>query len=275
MHKFKKYLKKIKIIDLVLIVAGLFVIGYLLFSFKRTKQSIYVELTFSRNSWTSELVPPESWQLAEIKKGSVVYNTMGKNIANVIEVEKTPWGGGVRSFIDVVLKVDAILDPRTHKYLLNGKPLLIGDNFTFELKNTLFEGEIKNIYLHEEDKYKEYQQVKAEVTVLYREYEAWHAESLRDFTFSDSEGNTLVKTKDIKITPAEIAVSTDDGLLRQTHHPFKKDILIILSLDGVLCLDGICNFQNQNLLIGSEFWIDSGFVYMGGGSIQDVKIIYE
>lgn len=271
----KKYLNKIKIIDLALLILGVLVVGYFLFSFRRSKETVYLELTFPRTEWNENLVPPEWWQLTEIENGALVYDGMGRNIAQIIKVDKIPWQGGLRTYVDVVLEIEAIFDPRTHKYLLNGQPLLIGNNFSFELENTFFEGKIKNIYLTEEDRYKNIDLAKAEVKVLYREYEAWHAESLRDFILRDDDGQVLVEVEEIKISPAELAVRTDAGSLRKAQHPFKKDVLVTFKLNQVLCIDDICHFKNQGLLIGSGFWLDSGVDFLGGGSIQEVDIIYE
>lgn len=269
----RQKLKKIRKTDYLLLLLLIPLIVFAVFYFRREKTYVYVDLTFNRKYSQGFPVPPEYWQVNNIQVGDNAYNSIGDNIASVIDVEKTLSDGGLRTNIELQLKLRAVYDTRTKEYVLDGKPLVIGNSLTIYLGSSQFDGIVKNVYLKPEDRYKGYRQAKATLKVMYREIESWQAESLKNFEVRNSKNQTIVKVLSVEIQPAEILTQTSQGQALKAQHPFKKDATIILELPQVLCSGSGCLYDTYKPFdVGSTFWADNGKAFIGGASIMDVQI---
>jgi len=275
-NKIKK--KQFTLIDYSIAVFIIFSLSFLAYFWLVKKPaSIFIDLTFQRNQYEDFPTPPEFWQVDSIKSGDIAYNSLGRKIAQVVEVEKSNWGGGRRKNIIITLQLKATFNRKTKKYTLDDNPLLIGRDLAFNLGDTEFTGQIINLYQDQNDRFSQFQKAKAEVKVIYREYEPWHAENIRDFQVINSQNEAILTTKSVVIEPAEIIVETAAGSLVRRRHPTKKDITVTFELPQILCRENICFYKNfETFLIGGEFWADSGKTFIGPrSSIMDVKIIYD
>lgn len=269
----KKQLKRMKTTDYLLLLLLIPVIVFALFYFRREKQYVFIDLTYTRTNWNNYLEPPEYWEVDDIQIGDSVYNGLGEEIATITDIEKNIWAGGTRNSVELQLRMTAIFDTRTQKYVVDGKPLLIGDKLSVDLGNNKFDGEIKNIYINESERYTGYTKARALLKVKYRMIEAWHAEALTDFIQTNSKGDVVVRVLSTTILPAEVMVPTDDGRAVKANHPFMKDVEMEVELPRVLCREEACFYNNYGtFMIGSGFWADSGRVNIANASVVDVQI---
>lgn len=266
--------KKIVIIDGLFILMIILISMYSLQRFSRKHAVVYVDMTYKRQDWNDIPFPPEYWTLQAINKNDVSYNSLGQQVARVVDVEKSAYDGGRRLFINLVLEFDAIYNSATQTYIYDGNPLLIGKELTLQFGETSFTGIISNIYENIDNRFDNYDKADAEISVYYRNLEPWHAESLRDFHVSDSNGKTLLTTKAIQIKLAEKIVATEWGDVLLRHDPTKRDVVITFILPDVLCKENQCYFNMyQTFAIGQEFSAYSDKTFVKGGSITSVKIV--
>lgn len=273
--KFIPLRKKIKTIDYVFFIIFVFIILFLLSYFSRKRTFVYVDLTYKRQEWNDISLPPEYWEVNSLNIGDIGYNSLGKKVISIENIEKNIWGGGQRMYIEMTVKLDAIYNSATHTYVFDGNPLLIGKNFTVQVDQSEFTGIISNIYKDKKDRYKKYKKADAIITVHYRDYDPWHAEALRNFTVKNSNGDTILKTKELTIKPAEKVVVTDNGTVLLKNDPIKKDMIATFELPNVICDENICYYNHYTtFMIGDQFWADSGVTYIRGGSVMTSEINY-
>jgi hypothetical protein len=283
--KYKYFAKKLRMVDLIFVMILVVASVFSLFFFNRKKEYIYVDITDKREGWQPYPIPAEIWQINNINIGDKVYNSLGTNIAEVTDIEKTYWGAA-RSNSVITLKMQVLYNTNAKTYTYEGNPLLINQDISINIGKTKFTGKVLNVYTSPERRYAKYKKAVAEITVKYRNYENWHAEAIRNFTVKNSKGEVILSTKNIQIEPAEIVVSTNNGEVLRRFSPLKKDVIITFVLNRVLCDEDTCFFNYfQPLKIGVEFWANSDLTFVGPadsgdstntshGSIMNLKINY-
>lgn len=275
MHKkIKRIFHNLKITDYLFFLVVLASLFYAAFSFNKKETEVFIELTFNRNDWSKESIPPENWRVNDIKTGDVVYTSLGKKVAVVEEVNRQVWQGGVRESIYLIIKIKTLFDKKSQKYLYNGAPLLLGEKLSLDIGNTKFEGQIMNIFSSKENRYQNFESKTAKVKILCSEYQPWHANLLRNFEVIQPDGKLLLKVTSSDVRPAELIIPTDDGRLVKAIHPVKKDVILDLYLPEVMCSDQGCFYNHtQPLLVGYELWADSGETWFGhNSSIIEVEV---
>lgn len=274
------YVQKIRnyltIRDYIFILIGLAVILFAVFYFRREKAYVYVDLTFERSGYNLSPVPPEYWEVMNVEVGDVVYNSLGNKIAVVTDVEKNIWGGGLRRYVELQIKIEAVYDSRTKKYVIDGKPILISNSFTVDLGNSKYNGIVRAVYSDPEDRYSGYRKASAKIVVKFRDIDLWVAENLKNFEQRNSKGETVAKVIDVKTSPAEMPVETASGQIVKGYSPITKDAVITLELPKVLCDEFACfNTYYNTIAVGDSFWADSGSGKISGASIMQSEIFFE
>lgn len=240
----------------------------------RETTPIFLVLTYQREFERGFPVPPEYWSVNKINPGDVSYNSLGKKIAEVIEVTKSYWGAN-RENLSVLVKVETIFNGKTGEFILDGKPLLIGGELSLTLGKTQFNGIITDLFKDEQDRFKGYRKAKAIVKLHGRFYEPWQAEALRNFKVVNSSGETTVRLKSVVIEPAEYIFTTDSGTPLRLRDPIKKDMTMTIELTDVLCAEQTCYFEETKpLKIGHDLWITSDKTVLPGANIMDFQIEY-
>lgn len=268
-----KALSSITLIDFMIGILGLLFVGFLLFHFRRKRSFVYVDLTFQRQDWNTDSFPPEYWEVNKLHIGQTGYNSAGKEMILIEEIEKNIWDGGRRMYIEIAVRLDAVYNTTTKTYVYDGNPLLVGKELSLNFDNTAFTGIISNVYENQNQRFADYQLADAEIKVRYRNYDPWHAEAIRDFTVKNSKDEVVLNTKSVEISPAKKVVVTDIGEVLLRWNPIKKDVVATFELPNVLCINNICYYNHyQTFMIGEEFWADSGNTYVRGGSVMSVKI---
>lgn len=273
----KKRLSNFNLIDyifgLILVAIGLVVV----FKFFKKTDYILVDLTNLRSDYTQEIQPEEYWQTGNIKEGDKVYNSFGKEIAQVVRIERRIWSSGRRLDTEMIIKMLTVYDDRQKTFVIDGNPVVVGEKLKLNFGTKSFEGLVKNIYKSEADRFAGYKKAKAEVRVRFRDYEKEHIERLKQFQVTDLTGKVLIKVKELKVYPADIYIQTSSGLKIYTGNDVSKvNAEATIELPDVLCQDEICYYNYyQTFAVGAQFWADNGDTFFGGNTIIiDRKVTY-
>ncbi len=165
------------------------------------------------------------------------------------------------------------MDPRTHQYTYGDIPVLVGGKLTLTTEKTTFDGLIVNVYATAADRYKHVSVKSGTVIINVRWLEEWQAESLRNFTETDSNGTVLARATDIVITPSEIDVQTDRGIIYKGYSTQYKNVRLTLKVNNILCSDETCYINGLvPLKIGAVFSAQSHNAFIDSGSIVDFTL---
>lgn len=276
----KKRITNFNPIDYVLFLLVLVVGIFLITKFLKKTEFVYVDLIGLKNSYSGEIEAPELWGVENIKKGDRIYNNYGNNTAVIDEVERYTWRNGRQADTNLTVKLLATFDNKQNVYLFGGSPMRIGGNLEIDLGNYKFTGIIRNVYKNKEDRFLGYRNAKAIVWVRMRGYEKEHLERLKNFIEKDSDGKEIVKVIEIKISPSELYVATNNGLdlYLGKGSTTLVDAVVKVELNDVKCKsDEICFYNGrQTFSIGSLFSADNGDTWFGPNNVViDRKILYE
>jgi len=270
----KEIIKQINRVNVSIVLLILIGIGYGFRLALLPASPIYVILTYQRTFEREFPIPPEYWSINKISVGDISYNSLGKKIAEVVEIKKSYWGAN-RENIRLVVKVNAIRNKNTNEFTLDGKPLLIGNKIAIGFGKTQLNALITDIYQNKSERLGRVKRAKATLVLKGTFYEPWQAEALRDFLVKNSNGDIIAQAKGIYITPAEYSFTTDQGRVLILHDPIKKDLIMTLELYDVLCSDQTCYAEEDKpIKIGQPFWMTSDRVVLPGASIINFKIEY-
>lgn len=240
-------------IDIIIIFIIFVLAGFFAFRFSRHSEFIYIDLTSETQDWQTQPILPSYWKTSAIRVDDLIYSSTGSKVGKVLDVQKVYVNSDKQS-IHLTIQLNVIKDISTQTFTFNGQPLLIGQTFGTVLGKTSFSGTITNIYEHPDDKNKVQQSANAVIKVKYRNLEPWHAESLKEFTVTDSEGKKMIETLNTEIEPAEMITTNSTGDVFKKHSPIGKDVTLTLKLYGLQCASGTCYYLNSiPLKIGSPF----------------------
>lgn len=228
-------------------------IGLIFFS--RKKSVVYVHTVSATQEWQASPFPPFYWISNSIVPGDAAYNTTGKKIAEVVDVDNVDWGGQ-RRYLRLKLKVFGIFDKRTKQYRLNDNPLQIGNKLKLDISSTSYEGMIT--YVGTTIQPPDYQYQHFRVKLKAPEVKPWLAKTYNEsFRVTNSQGKEIFQIIDAVTQPAEIAVPTDQGTLVKSLHPILKDVYITAKI-LVRCQQRICYFnETQPVKVGVTLWMQS------------------
>jgi hypothetical protein len=262
---FKKIKNKINVVNLIITSLSFFVVFSLFVFFNREDSYVYVDLTFSRSDWSTDADPPEFWIVENIEVGDVAYDSLGKVIAEVVEVEKLPHIGKTREWVTLVLKLSTVYDERTKTHILNGQKIAISNDLELTFGQTFFQGEISNVYESLERRFSKYEVKQARLSVWCKNYEFFHAEDLKTLKAFDSKGEQNIGIENFSLKPAFKTTTTINGVLVKSIDPMKTDINLEIIISKVKCLKNACFLYNERspLMVGSKIWLDTGEKWLG------------
>jgi hypothetical protein len=240
----------------------------------RKTTPVYLSLTYQRELEREFPVPPEYLFIDKVRAGDVSYNSLGKQVAQVMEITRNYWGSN-REAYSILLKIEANFNKKTGEFIFDGKPLLVGNKISLPVGKTQLNAVIADFFQDEKDRLRGYKQARATVSLKGRFYEPWQAESLRNFQIFDSQGKIMVDTKKIEIEQAEYSFTTNGGVVLKLRDPIKKDVTIVLEINNILCSGQTCYVnQIQPLKIGHSLWLTSDKTVLPGPNIMDFEIQY-
>lgn len=272
MKNIGRLLSKFSLVHYVVVVIFLCGITAALLLFTRKEESIYIDLTsYPQEGWLDPFPPPFT-ETDSLRIGDAAHNWKGDKTVEITNIEKSEWGGNRKSIL-VTIKLLAVYDPRTHQYTYNDIPIIVGNKFPLNTQKTMFNGQIINVYRSPAERYSTFTQREADVVVSIRLLEPWQAESLRYFEAKNSLGNIIAKTTDIEISPAEVDVPTDKGIIYKGFSTIRKDVLMTLHIKNVYCSDQTCYFNGVlPLKIGLFFWAQSNTAVIDNGKIVEFTL---
>jgi hypothetical protein len=245
-------MKKFNMIDYVIflmILLGVFFLSKTVFV---KTSDVWVEIIDDKNTMTGEIDPVQSWETENIEVGSTIFNDVGGEMANVIEVERVPWRDGSKMKINMTVKMHLVYDSKQRLYLFNANPLRIGDRIYLNFGKNGFWGKVKNIYSNQKDleESKNIKKTKATIKVKLKDYEILVLEAIK----------TIKGVLKVEISPGS--------------ETSKYDAVVTIQLLNVACSLNICYDQNyQPLVVGNSYWMNNGVVgFENETTIIDRKI---
>ena len=240
-------MKKINVIDysifLIIMAAVLFLSKTMLVK----TSDVLIDFVNDSNPTTGEMNSTWPWEAKSINVGTTIYDDVGGELGNIVEVRKTVWKDGSKVRVSMTAKMHLIYDKKQKNYLLNNfGALRIGDRIYLNFRSTSFFGVVKKIYYSQEEFDKSQKQTgfSAVIKVKLKNYET----------------DVLEKIKQM------------DGVLKL--ETTGENSLVTVSLSNVACDADICYDQNyQPLVIGNSYWMNNGVVGFGNETtIVDRKI---
>ena len=273
MNKFSKRLFSLPLIDFIfiIIIVGVFISALVFFT--RTKETIFVDLVPYPQEWLDEALPPMYTIADSINIGDMSYNALGQKAVEITNIDRTE-AKGIRKTMLITARLQVVYDSRTHQYVFNDTPVLIGNKLTINTQKTVFNGQIINVYHSKDDQFQNYEKKEAIVVIKIRKLEQWTADSLRNFESKNSQGDVVAHTTDIYMSPSELDVDTDKGVVYKGYSTIYTDVILTLKLKNVYCSGTTCYFNHyQPLRIGQLFTIQSSSALIDKGDIIDFKIL--
>lgn len=262
----------IPLFGVIIISILIFCATFIFYKVSRKESKVFVDLTYTSPDWSQTPMPPEFTETEALKTNDCAYDSGGRAVACITNVRTAAWTGKSRVF-QITVSLTTYYDPRTKTYVFQSSPMLIGNTLNLEFPHVSFQGKITNVYKNQNDQYRNYEQKKALITILLRSIEPSYAQALKNFDAKDSNGKQIAKTISIEITPAEVEVNTDAGLIYKGYSPIFVDALITLEADSIICMSGTCYFNDTvNLKIGSkDLYVQSDSTFISEGIITDIK----
>ena len=265
-------LSRLRIIDYLVVLCALCAIIVSLLVFTRKQVTIYVDLVSQTQGFAVDPFPPQYVEIENLHVGDSAYNGLGQKTAEITSIEKTDWMGE-RKTILITAKLHVVFDPRTRQYTYNDLPILVGNKFSLTTSTTSLDTKIVNIYASPSERFAHTPLKHAEVTVYIRKIEQWQATALTNFVMTDSNGAVLAQTKSITITPSEIDVPSDKGIIYKGESTILQDVRLTLDLSHVHCADDTCYFHETiPLKVGGKFWAQSNRTFIENGSIVNFTV---
>lgn len=272
-NKFSKRIFSLTLIDFIfiIIIVGIFISALLFFT--RTKETIFVDLIPYPQEWLDETLQPMYTIADSIAIGDASYNSLGQKAVEITNIDKAE-SKGIRKALLITAKLQVVYDSRTHQYVFNDTPILIGNKLSITTQKSVFNGQIINVYHDTNDQFQNYIKKEAVVVIKIRKLEQWTADSLRTFESKNSLGDIIAQAVDYSDSPAEIDVDTDRGIVYKGYSTIFKDVVLTLRLKNVYCSGQTCYFNHyQPLRIGQLFTIQSNTALIDKGDIIDFKIL--
>ncbi len=270
--QFIRKLRSLTVFDYLIGLTAFVLVGCVFMYFSTKTEYTYIELTPQSQEWSVDEPPPVYQETDAIRNGDAVYNSLGQQMAKVVDVATVNFGGTKR-FLKIIIQLKAKYNPRTKIYSFNDTPLLIGNLLSLSLGQVSFRGKILNIYTNPADKNKNYTLRNIIATVLFRQLEPTHAETIKTFEAKNSKGEIVAKTLSADIRPAEMDVQTDKGVVYHGYSTIYKDATLRLLLPNVPCANDTCFFNDTiDLKIGIKyFWIHANTTLLSGGVITNLE----
>jgi len=267
--KVKTFLKKLTLFDYLLILLLIGGVFFYLFLFKREQDTIYVDIFSPSHDWSEDSYPINRWQAEALKKNGKAYDTLGNEIAEIVDVYRIPWEGGGKEYIFATLKLKATYNKNLKVYSFQGSPLLVGNDFSIEMSDAALEGRVINIYKDVDEINSKLKPKEVIITVIYRHQEPVIVEKFSTKTeLYNSAGELMLKIIDFQTNNSKSYEPNWQGQVVQSIHPSNQDVVVKILIPKTTCSEYSC-FYNQNfpLTVGFSFGIDFGDLVVGKDSI--------
>lgn len=244
MKKVWRFLGRLTVIDWLIGLALLFGAIFLILFVSKQEKWVTVEAKIIPEQWWWEVKYPPYWLVDQIKKGDVQYDSLGKKMAEVLEVKSYEWldmrtyeRSGGRKITYLTLRLKAGVEKRQGKLTFNYRPLEIGKPVELSVAKVGLKAVVNFIEGIPDGRVWEEKVIEARVidsSEIFPEtlgVQPWIAEAISvGSQMKDSQGKVIAEVLEKKVTPAQKIVITDNGRAVLTSDPLKKDILLVLRL---------------------------------------------
>lgn len=234
-----KFLRRLTVFDwlaISVVFLGLIFLGQ--FIFKKEKW-VKIEVKVSRPELWGETLPPPYWLADRIKKGDEQYDSLGRKVAEVLDVRTYEWTRGKKIvYLSLNLRVEVDKRKRTLKF--NQRPLEIGEEIDLELGEVGVQGLVTFVEGVPDTRVWEEKIVEVRIIEWFEVFPEtlgtlpWRAEAIKvGDQVKDVQGGVAAEVLDKRVRPAEKIVKTADGRVFVRQDPIKKDVSLVLKLKTV------------------------------------------
>lgn len=260
-----RFIRQLTVLDY-----GLFLIvitGALFFVFFLKRENVFIDVKFKITD--PDVLYMNTRALDEYAVSFVIgdkeFNELGQTIAEIVKVD-TYRTNTDRQVVYLTLRAKANYNPRKKLYSIKGRPVVVGQSFTYTLTKVKFEGIVVDFPgLTTANKTFDKKSVKAQIRDSSREYSDTYgvppyiayAVSVGD-QVKDSQGNVLAKVLQVDVLPAKRTVVTTDNRSLVVNDPELKDVFYTLELSVYEDKDRLFMFDYLPVYIGQVLPLNFG-----------------
>jgi hypothetical protein len=226
---------------------------YYFYNRQRTSTFLYVSVMLTRPQNLSVTAPfnwVPYWLAESIQKGDKDINPLGGVNAEVVEkqaIESSSYG----SIVHLLLRVRAIRD-RSGVYLFRNKPLAVGSSVDLRLVSTQADGYITYIGTQKPSN----NTILLRVGIKARSIESYIADAIKiGNELKDSNGITLAKIIDKKVSPAEVRSDNALGIAQVSYDQTRKDLEVTIELKAERKNNAYYFTQTQKVKVNEWLYI--------------------
>lgn len=239
-EKIRKILRRLTLFDwlaVLVVLAGAVFLS--LFIFKEEKWT-KVEVKINRAEWwMGEGKDPPYWLSDNFSKGEKGYDSLGRKIAEVLDVRSYEWGGNTRT-IYLTLNLKTEVDKRKKILKFDHLPLQVGGPIELSLGKVGTKGLISYIEGVPDTRVKGERIVEARLIEWSPKFQdtwgimPWRADAVKiGDKVVDKNGNVLAEILDKKEKQADRVVPSANGSLRLQSDPLNKDVFLTIKLKTI------------------------------------------
>lgn len=244
-------MKKFNLFDGLVILVLLVVAGsFLWLRLSRKTEWVNVRVVVSNDEWWWEGAPPQWWYADGLSVGQSAYDSFGKKIVEITNIQNFDIGGYRRRvFIDVKLR--GAYDTKRQVYLYNFQPVQVGK----PLDLTVGKNNVRGVVTYIENAPQAYQEKKIEVKIF--GVRPWVASSYtQGLTMKDSLNRPLVSIEDVVVEPsvATLIVETTGGVEKRYAPSLFRDVTLRVRIK-VFQSNGVDYFVDRAAIkVGEHIW---------------------
>jgi hypothetical protein len=245
----KRVIKKMRVLDYVIIGCVIVVIGLFLFlriSRKTQWITVLVKIQSDQLWWESN---PAPWYAQSVLPNQEAYNSFGQKVAVVDHVQSFETTDG-RVEVLTELKLKTSYDSFRHQYEYNYQPVLVGTPLEIPFSNFSLTGMVIGINTHLTFVEKN---IEARILAIH----PWKITELaKGLQAKDTAGNVIAEIQDINIQNAQVYEFNDINgrqIITQTEDPTRKDVILKLKIKVIQYNGDFYSIDGALLKIGAQF----------------------
>ncbi len=248
MEKFKKFLKKLTLFDIGILLVVVVLGGSLYAFFKRSVDEVQIRVKVTDQDVLYAKTYPAQWYAQRIQVGDTEKDALGRVLSEIVGVERFNVSSDKQA-VYVDIKLNAVFDKRKGVYFSRGKSLVFGMPIRFNFSRVTFDGIVTEFPGSDGGK----GLVTGKATLYTKgrsnEPEIVNAVKKGDKMY-DSNGVLLAEVTEVLVKPADKVVQNDAGdvLLRQD--PYFKDIYMTVEVQTKKLNGDIFVFDDMPLRVG-------------------------
>ncbi len=253
----RRFIKQLTVLDY-----GLFLVvitGMIFFLFFLKRENIFIDVKFKITD--PDVLYMNTRTLDEYAVSFVIgdkeLNELGQTIAEIIKVD-TYRTNTDRQVVYLTMRIKANYSPRKKLYSIKGRPVVVGQSFTYTLTKVKFEGIVVDFPgFTAANKTFDKKTVKTQIRDSSREYsDTYGVPSYIAYAVKagdqvkDSQGNVLAKVLQVDVLPAKRTVLSADNRTLVVNDPELKDVFYTLELSVYKDKDRLFMFDYLPVYIG-------------------------